>query len=170
MNTTSSLVPPRIAAAARSKGKIPFGFGSRVFVGLSLGLLWLLPAWWSPRLIVAMFLLDFLVLLAFVVDLLRLPNPAQLELSRSWEPPPSLAIPSEVKLFVRNASGVAIRGTLVDETPASLRKAPPSVSLVAPPMQSAPASYPILPAERGDVRLGRLYFRYQSRLDFAERW
>jgi len=170
MNTTGPLVPPRIAAPAHSHGRIPFGFGSRVFVGLSLGLLWLVPAWWSPRLIVAMFLWDSLVLLAFVVDLLRLPKPAQLELGRGWEHPPSLAIPAQVKLGVRNLSSTAIRGTLVDETPASLRKVPPSVSLVVSPMQPAAEGYPILPAERGDVHLGRLYFRYQSRLGFAERW
>ena len=153
MNTTGPLVPLRIAAPAHSKGRIPLGFGSRVFVGLSLGLLWLVPAGWSPRLIVALFLWDFLVLLAFVVDLLRLPKPAQLELSRSWEHAPSLAIPAEVKLGVRNASSMAIRGTMVDETPASLRKAPPSVALVVPPMQpgrpvpSATKATPVLRAQ-----------------------
>lgn len=170
MNSTGPLVPPRIAAPAHSLGRIPFGFGSRVFVGLLLGLLWLLPAWWWPRLVAAMFLWDLLVLLAFAVDLLRLPKPAQFELSRSWERALSLSIASQVQLGVRNLSGAAIRCTLVDETPVSLRKAPPSLALVVSPMQESYARYPIFPAERGDVRLGRLYIRYLSGLGFAERW
>jgi len=170
MSASGPLVPARVAARARALGRIPFGFGPRFFVGLLLGLAWLFPAWWSPRLIGAMFLWDLLVLAAFVVDLARLPKPRELEGIRTWGHAPSLAISSNVQLTIRNTSRVAIRCTLVDETPASLRMSPPSLSLVVPGAQQASTQYPILPGERGETRLGRLFLRYQSRLGFAEFW
>jgi uncharacterized protein (DUF58 family) len=170
VNSRGPLLPERIAARAHSLGRIPFAFGPRVFVGLLLGLLWLLPAWWVPRFVAAMFLWDFLVLLAFAVDLARLPRPQQLEGSRSWEIAPSLAAACNVTVAVRNFAAAAIRCTLVDETPASLRNAPPNLSLVVPSSREAGAQYPILPAERGEQRVGQLYLRYQSKLGFAERW
>ena len=170
MNSSKALIPPRCASRAVSFGRIPFGFGPRVFVVLLLGFLWLLPAWWAPRLLAAMFVWDLLALLAVVLDLLRLPKPGQLEVARSWEHAPSLATPSEVTLTVHNFSNRSIRSILTDETPASLGTLPPSVAVVVPALQQASAAYPILPSERGDIGLGRLYLRYQSKLGFAERW
>lgn len=169
MNSPRPLVPPCIASRAHSMGRIPFAFGPRVFVGLLLGFLWLVPMWWSARLVVAMFLWDLLVLLAFTFDLLRLPKPLELEASRSWAHAASLATRCDVSLTVRNFSPTSIRCTLVDETPASLRKAPPSLPLAVPSKQQAGTQYSILPSERGDQPLGRLFIRYQSRLGFAER-
>jgi uncharacterized protein (DUF58 family) len=169
-NSPRPLVPSPLASRASSFGRISFAFGPRFFVALLFGFLWLVPAWWAPRLIAAMFLWDVLISFAFLADLLRLPKPEQFELTRSWKHPPSLATLSQVTLAVRNLSGSPVRGDLVDETPASLRSTPPSLSLVVPSAQPVSASYPILPRERGEIRLGRLFFRYQSKLAFAERW
>ncbi len=170
MNAPRPLIPPEIAARAVSARRLPFAFGPRFFVGLLLGLLWLVPAWWSPRLIAAMFVWDAIMLLAFAVDLLRLPNPSQLEVRRIWEHAPALATPSNVSLAMQNFSNAAIRCALVDETPVALRKAPPALDLFVAPAAQAATSYPILPGQRGDVRLGRVFLRYQSYLGFAERW
>jgi uncharacterized protein (DUF58 family) len=170
VNSSKPLIPPLRVSRALSFGRIPFGFGPRSFVVLLLGFLWLLPAWWAPRLLAAMFVWDLLAVLAVILDLLRLPKPGQLEVARSCERVPSLATPSEITLTVRNFSNRSIRCILTDETPTSLRTGPPSVAIVVPAAQQASATYPILPTERGDVGLGRLYLRYQSRLGFAERW
>jgi len=170
MSSPRPLVPPEVAARARSLSRIPFGFGPRFFVMLLIGLFWLVPAWWFPRFVAAMILWDLLALFAFVVDLVRFPKPMELEARRSWGHVASLATRCEVTLAVRNFSKAAIRCTLVDETPASFRNAPPSLSLVVPAAQLASVSYSILPRERGDVRMGRTFVRYQSRLAFAERW
>ena len=78
------LVPPPAIATARANGKISFGFGSRFFVALLLGLAWLVPAWWLPRMVVAMFLWDALLLIAWFWDLQQLPRAAQLEVHRVW--------------------------------------------------------------------------------------
>lgn len=170
MNRTQPLIPPETSARARPLGRLPFGFGPRFFVMLLLGLLWLVPAWWSPRFIGAMFLWDFVIVLAFVSDLLRMPRPEKLEARRSWEGAPELARPCEVALSIRNFNETSIRCFLTDETPAALRAVPPILELFLPARSTTRASYKILPRKRGDQKLGRLFLRYQSWLGLAQRW
>ena len=170
MSGTGPLLPPEVAARAHALGRVPFGFGPRFFVMLLLGLIWIVPAWWFPRLVFAMLLWDLLAVVVFVVDLLRLPRPSEMEARRTWEHAPCLATPCAVALSIKNFGNVAVRCQLVDETPASLRTAPPSRDVVVPARDSAQTSYKVLPRERGDVRLGRLFLQYRSALGFAERW
>jgi len=81
MNEPRSLAPPETTARLKKFGKLPFGFGPRFLVMMLLGLLWVVPAWWVPRMIAGLFLWDFLVLAAFVFDLLRLPKPREIQAS-----------------------------------------------------------------------------------------
>ena len=53
---------------------------------------------------------------------------------------------------------------------AQLRLEPPELNLLVGVKTAAREKYSILPAERGDVRLGRVFVRYQSALRMAERW
>jgi uncharacterized protein (DUF58 family) len=170
VNSQQPLVPAEVAACARPLGRLPFGFGPRFFVMLILGLLWLVPAWWSPRLIGAMFLWDVVTVLAFASDLARMPKPGEIEVRRLWARAPSLARPCEVTLGIRNSSAATIHCYLTDETPVSFRQAPPALDLFVPANGFARTQYDILPRERGDVRLGRLFLRYQTWLGFAQRW
>jgi uncharacterized protein (DUF58 family) len=170
VNTTQPLVPPEAAAHAQPLGKLPFAFGARFFVMLLLGLLWLVPAWWSPRLIAAMFLWDLIVILAFVFDLAALSKPEQIEARRSWAHAPSLARANEVVITLRNFAPSALRCSVTDETPASLREAPPSLDVILGAESEASAQYAIVPRVRGDVSLGRLFLRYQGWLGLAQRW
>lgn len=164
------LVPPPATAAARAYGRISFGFGSRFFVALILGLAWLVPAWWLPRLIVAMLLWDALLLVAWFWDLQQLPRAAQLEVHRVWRLRPALAVPSSITIELRNSGTLAIHARIVDETRPQLRLEPPTLELFVRSNRTAGAEYSILPSERGDVRLGRTFVRYQSAMRFAERW
>lgn len=166
----SPLVPPVVASRARPLGRLAMGFGPRLFVALLLGLLWLVPAWWAPRLVVAMFVWDLAVVVAFAWDLQQVPKPQQIEARRLWEHPPSLATPSDVTLCIRNFGSAAIRCYLVDETPSSLRDVPPSLELIVGRGAQTHQRYGILPRNRGDARVGRLFLRCQSRFGFAERW
>lgn len=170
MSGLQPLVPPETAARGRPLGRMPFGFGTRFFVLLLLGLLWLVPAWWSPRLIAAMFLWDFVVVLGFAFDFTALPKPEQIEARRSWQQAPSLARPCKIEIAIRNFGVAAIRCWLTDETPASLREAPPELDVLVGARGQTSAQYPVLPRERGDVRLGRLFVRYQGWLGLAQRW
>lgn len=170
MSDSERLIPPPRTARLDSFGKLPFGFGPRFFLCLLLGLIWIVPALWSPRMIAAMILWDSLVVVAFVFDLLQIPPPKQIEVRRSWERALSLAETSRVKLEARNAGRIAIRCSLVDETPSALCTAPPAVEIAVPARSSAAASYPVLPRRRGDANMGRVFVRYSSRLGFAQRW
>jgi uncharacterized protein (DUF58 family) len=164
------LVPQDAIARARPLGRIPFGFGPRFFVALVLGLAWLVPAWWAPGFISAMFLWDFLFLCVWVWDLLRLPAPTQLEIRRSWHLRPTLAVPGYIAIAISNSGQIALRARIVDETPPALQISPGQLELEVPAGSSTKAQYPILPSERGDAKLGRVYIRYQSALRIAERW
>ncbi len=164
------LVPPAASARGKPLGRAAFGFGPRFFVALLLGLVWLGPAWWSHRFIVAMFLWDGLVLAAWVWDLSRLPWAEQLELRRVWQARPALSVPGKVGVELRNTGKSAVRASVTDETPLSLRTEPAELELRAPPGRWGQGEYEILPRERGDARLGRMYVRYQSALRLAERW
>ena len=170
MSEARLLVPRKAASRAQPFGRVPFSFGPRMFVALLLGFVLLVPAWWLPKWIVAMFLWDAMVLALFVADLVRLPHPGQLEASRRWEHAPSLATPSEVTLGVRNFGKISIQCTLVDETPVSFRDAPPSLDLGVAPGQEEEIRYTICPNTRGDARMGELSIHYQSKIGLAERW
>jgi uncharacterized protein (DUF58 family) len=164
------LVPPDAAAQAHALGRIPFGFGPRFYVAFLLGLFWLVPAWRFPRIIEAMFVWDFFILAIWVWDLLRLPAAGKLEIRRIWRTRPALAVPSEITIEIRNSSKLSVRAHAIDEVPLQLRLAPPELDLRASVKSAVREKYSILPAERGDVRLGRVYVRYQSALGVAERW
>jgi len=163
------LVPPVASALARPLGRIPFGFGPRFFTGLLLGLGWLVPAWWFPRLIAAMFLWDGIILATWLWDLLQLPAPGQIEVRRIWKTRPALASASSVTIELRNTGRIAVRARITDETPLALRLEPAFLELRARPGVTQ-AHYPLLPPERGDAHIGRTFLRYQSAMQLAERW
>jgi uncharacterized protein (DUF58 family) len=164
------LIPQEAIARGRPLGRVSFGFGPRFFVALVLGLVWLVPAWWFSRFIYAMLLWDLLFFAVWTWDLLRLPAADQLEVRRVWSLRPTLAVPSYVKIAVRNFGRVSVHARIVDETPAALQLTPAEVELDVPAGASAESQYPILPSQRGDANLNRIFVRYQSALRIAERW
>ena len=167
---TEPLGPTSVTARARKQGKLSFAFGPRFFVALLLGFVALGPAWWFRQAIAVMFLWDGVVIAAWLWDLLRLPRPAQLEVRRTWEKRPCLGVAASVAVEIQNDATISIRARVVDETPAQFRSSPPDLAVIVKARSSAEASYPVMPAERGDTKLGRIFLRYQSALGLAERW
>jgi len=167
---TSSLAPPVRAAPTQSKGRFPFAFGSRFAIALLLGLVWTVPAWWSPRFIALMFLWDAAVLGVWLIDYLRIPPPQLLFARRVWVAPLSLAQPGAASVEMDNAGAIPIRVSVVDELPPALRDQPPVLELNVSPGGSAKQQYSVMPRRRGDIAAGRLFLRYQSPLGLAERW
>jgi len=117
-----------------------------------------------------MFVWDGLFLLLWLQDLLRLPTPGELELQRVWHSPPSLGVRSKVSVELHNFGRRAVFAQVTDETPRALRREPPVIELAVPAGGTASAEYEILPAQRGDLSIGKFYVRYQSALRLAERW
>jgi len=170
MNSTATFVPPVVSARAHSMGRFGIGFGRRFFIVLLLGLAWVVPAAWSPRLIAGMFVWDGVFLLLWLQDFIRLPRPGELELRRVWHSHPSLGARSKVSIELRNFGRRAVFARVTDETPRALRLEPPVVDLAAAAGAVASSDYDVLPARRGDLPMGRFYLRYQGALRLAERW
>ena len=146
-------------------GWFRIGFGTRFFVALLIGLVWVVPAAWSPRFIAGMFIWDGLFLLLWLRDLLRLPKPARARTAAR------LAFAAFARRAFQSIRGIAqltarraVFARVTDETPRALRREPPVVEFAVPAGGTASAEYEILPAQRGDLAIGKLFVRYQSAL------
>lgn len=166
----TTLGPQTVTANAQSYGRVPFGATPRLLVLLIAGLPWLIPAWWSPPWILGMFLWDAVVLMAWFADLVRLPAPRHLEISRQWPHALSLGRISPVELEVHNGSPIPIFAWITDETSTLFSDAPPSQWTVLPPNETVRHQYEVQPKSRGDIQQGRTFLRYRSSLGLAERW
>src|SRR5258707_274806 len=164
------LAPAPSSARARRVKRLSFGFGRRLFLVTLLGVLWAIPAFWDVRFLLVMAAWDLCALIAWAVDLIRLPRADRLVLERSWAGPPSLSNVTEVTIEVRNESGVNVECRVLDDVPRSLAPQPPTLEIKAAARDSASAHYTVRPLERGDIALGEAYLRYQSGSQFAERW
>ena len=163
-----SLLPGPRVAAARGWRRWSFGIGPRMVLLLLLGLFWLLPAWWDRRALYGLLGWDVLLLGIFVLDLRRLQR-ARPETNRVWTTAPALSTPAEVRIELRNL-GEIFYITAQDDIPASLRRAPPTLRLQTDRWGEARVGYQIEPLQRGDVQLGPLFLRCQSRWRVAECW
>jgi uncharacterized protein (DUF58 family) len=170
MSDRGTLVPAEVQAAAHSYKRFGVAFGDRFFTLLLLGLIWIVPAFVDPRFVYALLAWDALVVLAWLADLAQLPNPSQLTVRRSWRSAVALSIPSDIDLTLINSSDKTMRATMVDTVPVELRNEPPALMVKGAARSEATARYRICPAQRGDVKLGDCYVRYQSVLRIAERW
>ena len=164
------LVPREVEARAKSYQRVGVAFGDRFFMLLFVGLVWLGPAFVDLRFVYALLAWDLLVVLAWAVDLARLPKPEQLTVRRSWRSPAALSIGSDVDVRVENSSRTGVLVSIVDFVPLQLRSEPPTLSIRAGAKSEGTATYRIRPAERGDAKLGDGYVRYQSGMRIAERW
>lgn len=164
------LVPEPIEGQALRFKRIGVAFGPRFFVLLGIGLTWIGPALFEPRFLYGLAAWDGLVLVAWAIDLWRLPAPGQLRVRRTWLAPPALSVESRVRLTLENGSAVAVRASVVDNVPHQLLVEPPTLTILAGPRGEAGVDYPIRPRERGDAVLGDVYLRLQSPMRLAERW
>jgi len=170
VNSGATFIPAAASARAHSAGGFRIGFGTRFFVALLIGLVWVVPAAWTPRLIAGMFIWDGLFLLLWLQDLMRLPKPGDLEFQRIWHSAPSLGVRSKISVELHNFGRRPVFARVTDETSRALRREPPVLVLAAPAGGMASAPYEIFPAQRGDLVIGKFYVRYQSALRLAERW
>ncbi len=170
MNEPGRLTPPTMSTPASSVRRWAAAFQSRFFLALLLGLVWVGPAWWNRRVLYALLVWDVLVILAWMIDLQRLPPRAAIIVSRHWSEPPSLNIDSQVELQVTNHAARMVQVSIEDDVPPALCGTLPRFTLTVPPGGSASAAYAIHPLTRGDIQVGRIFLRYCGPVRFAERW
>ena len=165
-----SLHPDPIRAACQPRRRLPFGLTPRAIALLAAGFLWLIPGFWFPRLAYVLPAWAAIVLLAAILDSLRLPPAGQLTATRSWSNAPALDSETEIELTIENQSRTILDCRLVDDLPEALVAEPATHRLTAFPGVPASLRYQVQPKERGDWPTGWLYVRYRSPLGLAERW
>jgi uncharacterized protein (DUF58 family) len=152
---------------------LAFGLTPRAIGLLLAGFVWLIPGFWDGRLAYAMLGWDALVLLAAVLDGMRLPKAGQLTAGRSWSNAPALDSQTEIELTIENMGRTIVDCRLVDDLPIALtgvQAQPPIHRLTAFPRVPARLRYTVTPQERGDTETGWLFVRYRSPLGLTERW
>jgi uncharacterized protein (DUF58 family) len=167
---SASLHPEPVRAACRPRGRFAFGLTPRTIWLLAAGLMLALPGFFRATWGYGMLVWDALVLLAVVLDGLRLPLAQQIAIERSWSNAPALDSETQIELSVEHSAETILECHLVDDLPDALVAAPTTRLLRAFPRVRAALRYKIEPRERGDVRAGAVYIRYASPLGLVERW
>ncbi len=170
MTESAQLAPAPIGARGKAKGRWGVAFGRRFFVLLVIGLVWIGPAWASPKYLWGMALWDVLVLLLWAVDLNKLPKPEEIEVRRLWQSTLQLREPAEATLEFLNRGKSDILLRAQEEAPLGLRKEIPEMDVRVPAGNSQNVAYSVCPRERGDMHFGETFLRYQSPWQIAERW
>jgi uncharacterized protein (DUF58 family) len=168
---SGSLHPESVHAACRPRLRwVAFGLTPRAIWLLVAGLLLALPGFFRTSWGLGMVEWDGLILLAIIIDFLRLPSPAQITIERSWSNAPSLDSDTEIELAIQRQGKIILQCRLVDDLPDALVAMPATHLLRAYPNVRASLRYRVEPRERGDVQTGDVYVRYSSPLGLVERW
>ena len=165
-----SLHPDAVRAACQRRGRFAFGLTPRAIWLLAAGLVFALPGFFRATWGYGMLAWDALVLLAVILDGLRLPAAPEITIERSWSNAPALDSETEIELAVMHSAETILECHLVDDLPDALVAAPATRNLRVFPRVSATLRYKIEPRERGDVQAGAIYIRYASSLGLVERW
>ncbi len=170
MTSVETLVPPSISAKAENRKRLSIAFGSRFFLLIVIGLIWLGAAFHDPRFYYALAAWDLLAVVLWGLDLAVIPRASLLRVTRRWSDPAALSVRSNLELILENASRLPILAEITDNVPPQLRKEAPMLALKCAAGGEASARYEIVPQQRGDIQIGAVYLRYTSPMRIAERW
>ncbi len=149
---------------------MPFGFAPRFFLALAVGLLWLVPVWWSLRFLPLLLIWNALVAAAWLWDLRQLPAPAKLQVKRLWTGPLVLARSTHAVIEVQQPGHAPLQIFAIDELSPALYGSVPQFELALPSAGQTRHEYAVVPRRRGETQLGSVFLRYRSPFAFAERW
>jgi uncharacterized protein (DUF58 family) len=170
MSVPRPLAPSSVEAAAKRNGRFGAGAGPRFFLLVGAGFAWLIPGLWNPTYLYALVIWDGVLFLALLVDWLRLPRASNLRVERAWHSSLSIGVASQVEIVVRNPTARDLRIDVMDELAPSLWHRLCWLSGVVAAGGTGSVTQSFTPGERGDTHIGRVYLRYRSVLDMAERW
>lgn len=164
------LAPAAVSANAAAHRRFAAGFGRRFLLLWLAGLAWVVPAFWNRTFVYGLVVWEAVLIAGWLMDLFRLPRPSQLTVERSWPAALYLSVPNQVRITVRAESARRVWCAVVDEAPPALRDVPPTLALEVSARSRETAQYAIMPRERGDLKMGRVFLRYGGVLQLAERW
>ena len=170
MTDLQPLAPPARAVRANASSRWGVAFGDRFFVLLLAGLLWIGPLFLNRSFLFVLAGWDVVLLLAWAVDLRRLPKPSRIVVERSFANSLALGDIARVRISVTNMGTTGVNVRILDDVPFQLRSAPPELSIAVRSGKESIAEYQVEPRERGDCELGPAYLRCQTWLGLAQRW
>jgi uncharacterized protein (DUF58 family) len=170
MSVPRPLAPASMEAQTQRRGRFGGGAGPRLFVLAGVGLAWLIPALWNPTYFYALVIWDCVLFLAFLLDWLRLPGPSALQVRRDWHNSLSIKVASAVTISITNPTNRGLRIDTMDELAPSPWHALRWLGVTVPAHTTESVTQHFAPGERGDVQVGRVYLRFRSSFDMAERW
>ena len=119
-----SLHPEPVRAACERRRRWAFALTPRAIVLLVAGFLLLIPGLYVDRLSYAMPVWEGLVLLACLLDGLRLPKPEKILADRNCSNAPALDSETEIEIAIENQSRVLLDCRIVDDLPSALASEP----------------------------------------------
>jgi uncharacterized protein (DUF58 family) len=165
-----SLHPGPVRAVCEPRGRLAFGLTQRSFLLMASGLPLALPGFFHPSWGAGIYLWELLLGLAILLDALRLPQPHQISVERSFSNAPALDSETEIELALTQTGSTILECRLIDDLPESLVEVPVSQPLRAFPHVRATLRYRLQPRERGDAQAGACFVRYRSLLGLIEFW
>lgn len=178
MSVPRPLAPQSVEATAKPRGRFGGGAGPRLFLLAGTGFAWLIPALWNPTYFYALVIWDAVLLVAFLFDWFRLPRASTLQVKREWHIALSIKVAADVAIAITNSSARNLRIDVMDELAPSPWHRLHWLSLIVPSQINGPAAanaapsvtQAFTPGERGDIPLGKVFLRYRSTFNMAERW
>ncbi len=159
-----------MSAEANYFGRFGVGFGRRFLGLILLGMVWVVPGFWSRTFLWGMAVWDLIIAVAFIGDLLLMPRRRKLSISREFASVPAIGCTAEIKLRITNRSRITVHCTVRDDPPRALQANKQELACVIAPLRSIELSYGVKAIERGDYTFGDVYVRVQSAMQLAERW
>jgi uncharacterized protein (DUF58 family) len=163
------VVPEQIGQNLTRSGRLGFAFGRRFYILAALGALFLAPAFADPWFLWVVLFWNVGVLMLWLVDLMQLPKPESLAITRVWLHALTQTGVSPIQLRISNFGNQPIEFELADDVPASFGPPIDATAKVAPG-QDVVVPAAVVPKRRGDFETGIAFLRYRSAWGFAERW
>ncbi|MEW6378435.1 MAG: DUF58 domain-containing protein [bacterium] len=139
----------------------------RTLIFLSIGLLPLLFAGFSPSLVPAIALFDFLIILFGLIDYLMARTRKGYVLSRELPPTFTLGQPNPVVLHIENRSSRSLHLKVRDDFPDRCETDFHDQFVFVPPFRQERIRYRVTPGRRGSCEFGDIHFRLTGPLGLA---
>ena len=156
-----TLIPQPVTARARYFGRfgrvVGYGLSARTLLLLVAGVLWEIPAFFHPQRLWMMLVWDVLIALLVIVDLMSLPNPSVIEVTRRFVNSPALGERTEIEYEVTQQSNGIVTIVVTDDLHPALIASPRPLTVVAYPRDAVRVVLECYPGRRGDFRLGKIY-------------
>jgi uncharacterized protein (DUF58 family) len=169
-----TLIPPSVTVKAQPVGRFGriagFGLTPRALMLLSAGVLLSIPAFFHTGRLWIMLAWDGLMLGLIVFNLLQLPAPDQIEVTRRFVHSPALGVATEIVHTVLQPSRVVLEVRMTDDLHPALIAPPRTETVLAYPRDPAESTLTCFPNRRGDASLGKIFLRYRTGLRLIERW